>query len=89
MFSFSARTSKVDDQHDRIVWRLLDASSGDRPFVLMSALQIGEIRLSEACEVLTTVNRIESLSQPIREPAAIAEPEPYWQQSGRRVIFSC
>jgi hypothetical protein len=54
----------------------------------MTALQTGELRLSEACDVLTTVNRIESLSQPVyeRQPAN-TEPEPYWQQTGRRYIF--
>jgi hypothetical protein len=87
MFPFT-KTSKVEELHDRIVWRLLDASSKERPLVLMTALQTGELRLSEACEVLTTVNRIESLSQRVYElQPAIAEPEPYWQQTGRRYIF--
>jgi hypothetical protein len=88
MFLFNARASKADALHDRIVWRLLDAPSGERPFVLMTALQSGELRLSEACEVLSTANRIESLSQPIRPPATVGEFEPYWQQSGRRYIFA-
>ena len=87
MFPFT-KTSKVEELHDRIVWRLLDASSNERPLVLMTALQTGELRLSEACEVLTTVNRIESLSQPVYERRpAITEPAPYWQQTGRRYIF--
>ena len=54
----------------------------------MTALQSGELRLSQACEVLSTANRIESLSQPIRPPATVGELEPYWQQSGRRYIFA-
>ena len=91
MFPFTARTSKVGDSaaQDRIVWRLLDAPAGERALVLMAALQTGELRLSEASVVLSTVDRIESLSRSQR-PCRWADVDPnapYWQQDGHRYIF--
>jgi hypothetical protein len=76
MFSFTAKSGKDEGERaqDRIVWRLLDAPSGERQFLLMTALQEGELRLSEASDVLLTVDRIESLSRPIhrRQMAVIS-----------------
>lgn len=76
MFPFAMKSGKVGDTsaQDEVVWRLLDAPSDERPVLLMTALQSGELRLSEAPEVLATVNRIESLSRPIRpiDPAEAA-----------------
>jgi hypothetical protein len=91
MFPFTARTSKVGDSaaQDTIVWRLLDSPAGERALVLMAALQTGELRLSEASVVLSTVDRIESLSRSQRpcQWAAIDTNAPYWQKEGHRFVF--
>jgi hypothetical protein len=91
MFPFTARTSKDGDPRaqDKVVWRLLDSPAGERALVLMAALQAGEIRLSEATEVISAVDRIESLSRSQRpcQWAEIPANAPYWQQEGHRFIF--
>jgi hypothetical protein len=94
MFPFSVRTGKAEEPAalDKIVWRLLDTPVHDRQVALMRALQAGEVRLSQASDILLTVDRIESLSRPIRpiasrQPECISPDEPYWQQDGRRFIF--
>jgi hypothetical protein len=91
MFPFIAKASEVEGPttQDKIVWRLLDAPTSERQFVLIAALREGELRLSEASDALQTVDRIESLSRPIRrrQQAVASETGPYWQQAGRRVVF--
>jgi hypothetical protein len=91
MFPFIAKASEVEGPtaQDKIVWRLLDAPTSERQFVVMTALRDGELRLSEASDALLTVDRIESLGRPIRrrQLAVVSETEPYWQQAGRRVVF--
>jgi hypothetical protein len=74
MFPFG---SKTVDQHDSLVGRLLDAASGDRQIVLMKALQSGELRLSEATEVLRLVSRIESFCRPV-PPAVPVRATNHW-----------
>jgi hypothetical protein len=95
MFPFSVRTGKIDEPGalDMIVWRLLDTPVHDRQVALMAALQAGEVRLSQTSEVLLTVERIESLSLPIRPVELrrleyISPEEPYWRHEGRRFIFA-
>jgi hypothetical protein len=94
MFPFTGKTSndEIPGTNDKIVWRLLDTPVHDRQVALMAALQSGELRLSEASDVLLTVDRIESLSRPMRPMRPrylpyVASDEPYWQQEGRRFIF--
>jgi hypothetical protein len=88
MFPFIARAGEVEGPtaQDKIVWRLLDAPTSERQFVLMTALRDGELRLSEASDALLTVDRIESLGRPIRrrQLAVAGGTDPYWQQAGRR-----
>jgi hypothetical protein len=69
MFPFSG--TKPIDNHESLVGRLLDAGSDERQFVLMTALQSGELRLSEATEVLRLVSRIESFCRPVPALATV------------------
>ena len=92
MFPFHARSGTTEaGALDKVVWRLLDTPFYDRQVALMEALRAGEIRLSEASDVLLTVDRIESLSRSVRpvvpvraHPAAASPSEPNWPQDGRR-----
>jgi len=86
MFAFSHKTKET---HDTLTWRLLDAPSRERQFVLLTALHKGELSVSEAADVLLLVSRIESLSQPIhrRQMAAARDADPSWQRTGNRYTF--
>ena len=64
MFSFNSKPVGTYD----LVARLLDAASDDRQFVLMTALQRGELRLSNAANVLGIVARIETCGIPGPRP---------------------
>ena len=91
MFPFITKTDDEDiSSQDKIIWRLLDTPLYDRRRVLMTALQMGEIRLSQASDVLLAVDRIEALAKPMRPRYMpfISPDEPYWQQQGRRYIFA-
>ena len=77
MFPFTARTA---DSHDSLVWRLLDTGPDERRFVLMAALQSGELRLSEADDVLRLVSRLESIGGPSPLPAGAEN----WPQAAGR-----
>jgi hypothetical protein len=62
---FSLAVGQVScGRRDRLVWRLLDTRPDQRYLVLMRAFQTGELRLSEAPDVLLLVERIESLGCP-------------------------
>ncbi len=50
---------QVEGRRDRMVQCLLHTPSEERRFMLMSAFQTGELRLSEADEVLRMVRRLE------------------------------
>ncbi len=56
--------SRHDEKHDELVEKLLATPIEDRKVVVMTALQTGDLRLSEADEVLLLVNRLERLSGP-------------------------
>lgn len=55
---------KADNRHDDLVEKLLATPMEDRKVVVMTALQTGELRLSEADDVLLLVSRLERLSNP-------------------------
>jgi hypothetical protein len=48
------------DRNEKLVERLLDTPADQRRFVLMCAFQSGELRLSEANEVVRMVARLET-----------------------------
>ena len=50
---------KVDDRRGLIVQSLLSTPSEERRFILMSVFQTGELKLSEADEVIRLVRRLE------------------------------
>ena len=66
-----ASTNKVTQGRDNLVGRLLDAGSDERRFVLMAAFQSGELRLSEAPDVLRLVSRLESICSPSLDRVAM------------------
>jgi hypothetical protein len=92
MFSLIGKTGHQEPgELDRIIWRLLDSPVYDRQVVLMTALQTGELRLSEAPDVLLAVDRIESMGRPIGAVSPQSAPSasdggPQWQQECRRVL---
>ena len=53
---------KSDNRCGRLVEILLITPAEERRFVLMNAFQTGELRLSEADEVMALVRRIEALN---------------------------
>jgi hypothetical protein len=59
---FNRKPQQLPDRRDRLVEELLATPPADRKFVVMTALQTGELRLSEADEVLLLVARLEALS---------------------------
>lgn len=55
---------KPADARETLVDRLLESNIDQRRQLLMEALQRGELRLSEADEVLHIVNRLEAMAGP-------------------------
>jgi hypothetical protein len=56
---------KPINRHERLIDRLLETPAADRRVVLMLAFQSGELRLSEADEVLHLVRQLESVAYPL------------------------
>ena len=56
------RKPAPENSHDRLVDRLMECDIDGRRQVIMEALQRGDLRLSEADEVLHIVARLEALS---------------------------
>ena len=56
------------DRREQLVDELLSTPHADRKVVVMTALQTGQLRLSEADEVLLIVARLEAMAEPRREP---------------------
>jgi hypothetical protein len=69
---FSRKQSKDEgarvDAQDALVEMLLDADELERRRLLLMALQTGELRRSEAAELLRLVDRLESVSGPAPDP---------------------
>jgi hypothetical protein len=78
MFAFH---HKPIESHDDLVWRLLDSPLDERQFVLIAALQTGEVSLKDTPDVLLFVERIESLARPPRQhrPVATGDLDPIWK----------
>ena len=70
---------QIEDRRDRMVQCLLRTPAEERRFMLMSAFQTGELRLSEADDVLRMVRRLEesgggSADNLWLEPVAAVDP---------------
>ena len=65
---------KPVNRHERLVDRLLETPADERRLVLMAALQTGELRLSEADEVLRFATRLESVAGPRQTATGASAP---------------
>jgi hypothetical protein len=63
---------KPADARETLVDRLLESNLDQRRQLLMEALQRGDLRLSEADEVLHIVARLEALAAPTHNGAGAA-----------------